>query len=310
MIERAVEDEAVKIVQFNGKDSYRNIAKEDTTILAPDTQSAEPESSDCILETECTQIINETAVENPTPNNEAVEKLFKDFVKSVENRLLTIEDRLIGSNLDVKSVENSSEEKYICNKNIFEILTNRVSELERQILEKDNVINFLTKQLANNNINHQDSPANTNKLRHNCRNFEELSSSCDNDVLLEQCNEKKSKKRENTIIVGDSMLNNINSRGLSKSKKVTVINHPGATSDVIEEELEATVKENSKISTLIVHAGTNDLTNNINTLRSVKKKYAKRQKRSLRIRRLSFRVLYSEKIGETLRNNAMVSTPD
>ena len=164
-------------------------------------------------------------------------------------------------------MENSSEEKDIC----FKILTNRVSELERQILEKDNVINFLTKQLANNNINHQDSPANTDKIRHNCRNFEELNSSCDNDVPLEQCNEKRSKKRENVIIIGDSMLNNINSRGLSKSKKVTVINHPGATSDVIEEELEATVKENSKINTLIVHAGTNDLTNNINTLRSVKK---------------------------------------
>ena len=67
------------------------------------------------------------------------------------------------------------------------------------------------------------------------------------------------------------MLNNINSRGFSKSKKVTVINHPGALSDAIEEELEAIVKENSKINTLIVHAGTNDLTHNINTLRSVKK---------------------------------------
>ena len=85
-IERAVEDEAVKIVQFNGKDSYRIIAKDDTTILAPDTQSTELESSDCILETECRQIINETAVENPTSNTEAVEQLFKDFVKSVENQ--------------------------------------------------------------------------------------------------------------------------------------------------------------------------------------------------------------------------------
>ena len=52
-IERAVEDEAVKIVQFNGKDSYRIIAKDDTTILAPDTQSTQLESSDCILGTEC-----------------------------------------------------------------------------------------------------------------------------------------------------------------------------------------------------------------------------------------------------------------
>ena len=164
-VERAVEDEAVKIVQFNGKDSYRMITKDDTTILAPDTQSTELESSDCILETECRQIINESAVENPTTNTEAVEKLFKDFVKSVENRLLAIEDRLIGANLDVRSVENSSEEKDIC----FKILTNQVSELERQILEKDNVINFLTKQLPSNNINHQDSPTNTDKIRHICR---------------------------------------------------------------------------------------------------------------------------------------------
>ena len=276
MIERAVEDEAVKIVQFNGKGSYRIIAKDDPTILAPDTQYAELESSDSILEPECTQIINETAVENPTPNTEAAKKLFKDFVKSAENGLLAIEDRLIGANLDVKTVENSSEEKDI----YFKILTNRVSELERQILEKDNVINFLTKQLANNNKNHQDSPANTDKLQHHYRNFEELNSSCDNEVPLEQCNEKGSKKRENVIIIGDSMLNNINNRGLSKSKKVTFINHPGATSDVIEEELEATVKENSKINTLIFHTETNDLTNNINTLRSVKKICEKTKKAS------------------------------
>ena len=98
-------------------------------------------------------------------NTEAVEKLFKDFVKSVENRLLAIEDRFNGANLNVKSVENSSEEKDIC----FKILTNQVSELERQILEKDNVINFLTKQLPSNDINHQDSPTNTDKIRHICR---------------------------------------------------------------------------------------------------------------------------------------------
>ena len=32
----------------------------------------------------------------------------------------------------------------------------------------------------------------------------------------------------NVIITGDSMLNNINSRGLSKSNKVSVSNFPGA----------------------------------------------------------------------------------
>ena len=51
-------------------------------------------------------------------------------------------------------------------------------------------------------------------MRHNSRNFEGLNRSFDNDVPLEQCNEKIPEKHENVIIIGDSMLNNINSGGL------------------------------------------------------------------------------------------------
>ena len=65
------------------------------------------------------------------------------------------------------------------------------------------------------------------------------------------------------------MLNNINSRGLSKSKKVSVSNFPSGTSKDILDEVEDTLK--TQPDTLIVHAGTNDLTKNINTLISVKK---------------------------------------
>ena len=65
------------------------------------------------------------------------------------------------------------------------------------------------------------------------------------------------------------MLNNINSRGLSKSNKVAVSNFPGATSEDILDEIEDTLK--TQPDSLIVHTGTNDLTKNINTPRSVKK---------------------------------------
>ena len=82
-------------------------------------------------------------------------------------------------------------------------------------------------------------------------------------------------------IIGDSMLNNINSCGLSKSNKVSVSNFPGATSEDILDEIEDTLKTHP--DTLIVHTGTNDLTKNINTLRSVKK-----QKESRQIQRLLF----------------------
>ena len=68
------------------------------------------------------------------------------------------------------------------------------------------------------------------------------------------------------------MLNNINSCRISKSKKVFVSNHPGATSELILSAVEETLKTNP--STLMVYAGINNLTKSTNTLRNVKK-YAK-----------------------------------
>ena len=72
------------------------------------------------------------------------------------------------------------------------------------------------------------------------------------------------------------MLKNINIRELSKSKKVSVSNLPGATSEDILDKIENTLTTHP--DTLIVHAETNDLTKDINTLRSFKKlcKKAKR----------------------------------
>ena len=40
-----------------------------------------------------------------------MEQLFKTFVKSIENRLFYIKNWLTGFNLDVKTMENSSEEE-------------------------------------------------------------------------------------------------------------------------------------------------------------------------------------------------------
>ena len=72
------------------------------------------------------------------------------------------------------------------------------------------------------------------------------------------------------------MLNNINSRELSKSKKIYVSNFTGATSEDILAEVEDTLINHP--DTLIVHAGTNDLTKNINTMR-MSKKLCKKAKR-------------------------------
>ena len=67
------------------------------------------------------------------------------------------------------------------------------------------------------------------------------------------------------------MLNNINSKGLSKSKKVHVLNIPGAASGDIVVKIDDVLE--GKPESLIFHVGTNDLTNliTVNLLNNVKK---------------------------------------
>ena len=64
------------------------------------------------------------------------------------------------------------------------------------------------------------------------------------------------------------MLNNVNSQGLSKSKKV--INFSGAIITDIVENIDK-ILENQQPQSFIVHVGTNDLTNDVNLLNNVKK---------------------------------------
>ena len=80
------------------------------------------------------------------------------------------------------------------------------------------------------------------------------------------------------VIIGDSMLNNINSRGLSKSKDVDVLNFSGATSSDFLTKIDDVL--NKKPASLIVHVGKNDLTNDINLLSNVKKIVNKTHKTS------------------------------
>ena len=72
------------------------------------------------------------------------------------------------------------------------------------------------------------------------------------------------------------MLSNIKSRRLCKSKKVDVLNFSGATSEDILTKIDDVLDE--KLTSLIVHVGTNDLTNEINLLSNAKKLLTKLKK--------------------------------
>ena len=69
------------------------------------------------------------------------------------------------------------------------------------------------------------------------------------------------------VVNGDPMLNGVNKKGLSKLHNVKVKNYPGATSEDILDNLGNLLN----IKPVLVHVGTNNLTNNVNLLNSVSK---------------------------------------
>ena len=79
----------------------------------------------------------------------------------------------------------------------------------------------------------------------------------DNSIPLEKpvnVNNKKS----NLVVLGDSMLNSINGWGISKSKKVYLLNFPRATSSDIMNKTDEEL--GGKRESLIIDVGTNDIT--------------------------------------------------
>ena len=82
-------------------------------------------------------------------------------------------------------------------------------------------------------------------------------------------NSEEQQEKVKTAVIGDSMLNDVNEKGLSKLRKVKVKNYPGATSEDILDKIDDLLKV--KPDCLLVYVGTNDLTNNVNLQNSVEK---------------------------------------
>ena len=69
-------------------------------------------------------------------------------------------------------------------------------------------------------------------------------------------------------MVGDSKINGFEVRGLCKGNHVKVRKHPGASSTDFIDHIKPVLRKTQ--DTIIIHAGTNNITNNINLLRNVK----------------------------------------
>ena len=192
VIEKAVKGNVVRIVLFNGNNSYRIVENGENTMIVPETQLNDTQLNDAdtredISEERNALTIEETIVGTPAHmlNDEIIstlEKKFEAFSESIESGLFNIEAQIIGARDSCieKIDDDNSDNAFRLN-----LLKNRISKLEGQIREKDAVINFLSNQLAHTNLN-GDSSVNKTINDHNDYN---------------------KKDKCNVVIIGDSMLN-------------------------------------------------------------------------------------------------------
>ena len=61
----------------------------------------------------------------------------------------------------------------------------------------------------------------------------------------------------------------MNGREISRSSSVKIRSHPGATTEDLIDYVRPTARKNPKM--MVIHSGTNDLTNKVNTLQNIRK---------------------------------------
>ena len=143
-------------------------------------------------------------------------------------------------------------------------IENRISQLEKEISKKWD--SSLTEQLSVKNA--FTIPLQNQSQERRSANNNPLNDSIESEIPRGEAHTIKLNKKRKVVVTGDSLLNGISKKGLLRDHQVTVNNFLGGTSEKGLEEIEKLVAD--KADCIIIHAGRNDITNGINTLKSVK----------------------------------------
>ena len=157
-----------------------------------------------------------------------------------------------------------------CNKGdcfVFDLFKSRISQLEKEISKKENIISFWTEQLSVKNA--FTIPLQNQSQGRRSTDSSPLNDSIESEIAREESHTIKLNKKKKVIVTGESLLHGISQNELSRDHQVTVKNFSGGTTEKVLQEIENLVAD--KPNCIIIHAGKNDITNGINSLNSVNK---------------------------------------
>ena len=254
-LDEAVYSKILKEVRVNGKLSYRLY-----------------NSQAIIKDAVCDRSVQVEMEGNPQLVDD-----FLDFKKFITTEMGVVKSQL------VKDLHPTNS--------LVDALLQRIKSLENQLDQKQTIIELLINKTNNiNNAAHvaETMPENVN-LKHKTDNSTPLVHNISRDVItvdnkkdnthLKQnqsrniINNKSSNARstvdtrttvkKSVVIIGDSIINGIEPKGLSKGNSVKVTAHPGASSRDIVDHIRPVARQKPDI--VIIHCGTNDLKGEINT---------------------------------------------
>ena len=90
----------------------------------------------------------------------------------------------------------------------------------------------------------------------------------ESEITNKETKQAAKTERKNIIVIGDSILNGIEERGICKHHNVKVRPHPGAATNDIVDDIKPAARKRPDV--LLIHCGTNDITNSVNTSKHLK----------------------------------------
>ena len=140
------------------------------------------------------------------------------------------------------------------------------SSLQRRVIITQSKTKTKFRQKMHSNFTSKSNKSKIQEKRSDCKNNKKTAQVVKTGVqdVTENAVKNSTHNRDQVIICGDSLLNNIEGKGLSsKSLKASVKNFPGATSEDMIDFVKALLKKRPKY--LILHIGTNDISSGCDT---------------------------------------------
>ena len=214
----------------------------------------------------------------------AMKSFFMDELQTIKNETLkSAKIRNTSNNIDhgtvnslqtkIKLLENENEllKDDIKNK---QKLIDSILEHNSNLTQAQNILahnHSVTRKINDKSIRHTNT---SNALRNDKKNesnvpkddrFKELQVSFKD--LHPEAHQPKVKK--NIVVIGDSIIKNVNGRDVSRGDSVKIRPHPGASTEDLFDHIKPVIRKSPDI--VVIHTGTNDLQNNCNIVKKAKK---------------------------------------